>query len=105
MVFNVPKDGVTHTVADNFSSHHLEIESHNIEGRTNFDGRFSFSVLDEANQKIFSRWIEINTFTGQVTAMSEHMTSKDQASVVIGDVIISYLFYQAGMYGSGCRIC
>jgi hypothetical protein len=96
--YSVPDNVITHTAQDNFQSHHLEIESKNIEGLANFVGRFAFEVVDPDGQQVFERWVDVHTFTGQIRGMSEHMKSQEQASVLVGDVIISYLFYQAGKF-------
>jgi hypothetical protein len=98
VVFSVPQETVTHAELNNFSSSHLEIESKNIEGATNFVGRFSFSVQDGDGNVLLEKWVDINVFDGVIKAIADKMLSADQMTVVVGDVIISYLFYQAGKY-------
>ena len=93
---SVPGGTITRTPNDNFTSTHLEVESKDIPGYTHFTGRFSFQVFD-GDQELEGtlQWNDINTLTGKLED-GTMMSSKDQKSIIVGDAIISYGFYQAG---------
>lgn len=94
--FSVPGGTITRTANDNFTSAHLEVESKDIPGYTHFTGRFLFQVFD-GDQELEGtlQWNDINTLTGKLEG-GTMMSSKDQESIIVGDAIISYGFYQAG---------
>lgn len=93
--FSVPGGSITRTGHDNFTSNHLEVESKDIPGVAHFTGRFSFQVFTESGEEIANQWNDINTFDGKLEG-GTMMSSKDQQSIVQGDAIITYGFYQAG---------
>lgn len=92
--FIVPAQSATHTISNNFSSTHLEVESHNIPGHLNFTGRFEWRVLRDG-EIIGSAYNDINTLTGNLAGGT--MTSTQAfAPIVTDEVIITYCFYDAG---------
>lgn len=64
--FSVPKNSVRNTVADNFTSKDLEVESSNIEGLDNYTGRFQWTVLDPSGTEVGSKYNNINSLTGNL---------------------------------------
>ena len=64
--FEVPKVSVTNTVADNFTSKDLEVESSHLDGRFNFTGRFEWKVYDPQGTVVGSAFNNINSMTGNL---------------------------------------
>ncbi|KAF2816590.1 PLC-like phosphodiesterase [Mytilinidion resinicola] len=92
--FTVPAQAVTHTIDNNFSSTHLEVESHNIPGHLNFTGRFEWKVVRDG-EVVGSAYNDINTFTGNLEG-GTMMSTQHFSPIVTDDVIITYCFYDAG---------
>lgn len=64
--FTVPKNSVRNTSADNFTSKGLEIESSNIEGFSNYTGRFEWKVYDPNGAVVGTAFNDISTLTGNL---------------------------------------
>ncbi|CAM0135511.1 hypothetical protein VKS41_005157 [Umbelopsis sp. WA50703] len=92
--FTVPEQRVLHTEVDNFTNHHLEMNSSNIPGALNFTGRFEWKALRNG-EVIASSYNNINSFTGGIEG-GLMRTTADFAPIVKDDVIITYGFYDAG---------
>jgi len=94
--FSAPQVIITNTSADNFTHNHLEVESHNIPGKWNFDGRFGFRVLrTDTGAVLANEYNVINTMSGNMTAGNMMMISATK-SIITNDVVITYGFYDAG---------
>ncbi|KAG0045233.1 hypothetical protein BGZ83_009521 [Gryganskiella cystojenkinii] len=92
--FSVPAETVVNTAEDNFTPKHLEIDSSDIEGLTNFTGRFQWRVLRNG-EEIAGAHNDINTFTGKLHGGT--MTSTVEfVPIVTENAIITYGFYVAG---------
>ena len=64
--FEVPKESIQNTEADNFTSKSLEVESSSIEGLGHFTGRFEWKAIDPDGNIIGSRYNDINSVTGNL---------------------------------------
>ena len=92
--FSVPKQIVKHTSADNFTSKHLEVESHNIPGIAHYTGRFEWKVICNG-EIIASAFNDINSFTGNIEG--GNMTATQSfVPIVTDEVVVTYCFYDAG---------
>ncbi|MCJ1408730.1 hypothetical protein MMC19_002805 [Ptychographa xylographoides] len=92
--FGVPGDRTVNTSADNHSAKDLEIESSKIPGLEHFTGRFIWRVLKNSLE-IANRYNDINSLTGNLVGGNMKTTMENQ-SIFIGDIIISFGFYDAG---------
>jgi hypothetical protein len=92
--FTVPGQTITKTDLGRWTSDHLEVDKAHIHGAFSFTGQFSFKVTRNG-QELTSQWVDINTMTGNL----EKGTMKsmaDQTSFVTNELIVTYLFYDAG---------
>jgi hypothetical protein len=95
--FSVPKQSLNLGVTKEFTTNHLEVDKKNIPGVFNFSGVFRFRVTQDGFELI-NRWVQINTLTGNMESGNlKQMT--DQTSILVNDVIITYLFYDADNTG------
>lgn len=102
--FEVPRDGFTNTVAENFSKRHLEVESSNIDSRNNLFsihgigqvvGRFRWIVYRD-NVEVASAFNNINALTGNLGSGSTMLSTQHFTPIKTNDAIITYGFYDAG---------
>ncbi|KAL2064593.1 hypothetical protein VTL71DRAFT_3730 [Oculimacula yallundae] len=92
--FSVPGTTLVRNEQKRYLSDHLEVESAHIEGAFNYSGTFSFRVTQNGDE-IANEKISINVLTGNLEG-GTLKTMADQASIVRGDVIVSYGYYDAG---------
>ena len=91
--FSVPKNSITKSSLQTYSTDHLEVESSNLP-RLKFTGRFQFTVRRDGRE-LNSQWVNINSLTGKLDDGT--MKNMDQTpSVFVEDLIICYGFYDAG---------
>ncbi|KAI4125412.1 MAG: hypothetical protein LQ347_005388, partial [Umbilicaria vellea] len=94
--FQVPGGQVTTTANDNFKENNLEVDSKNIHGAWNFTGRFSWRVVrNGADVPGASGYNDINSLTGNLDG-GTMIRTLDTRSILAGDFIIAYGFYDAG---------
>src|SRR4051812_32878487 len=93
VLFNVPGEEVKNTDRENFQSRHMEIDSKHIEGRWSFDGEFSFRVIKDGRE-ITKQWNVVSVVSGDLKDGTMLKISATP-SIVDGDIIISYGFYDA----------
>jgi hypothetical protein len=91
--FSVPKVSITKRDQHQFTTDHLEVESHNL-GAFKFTGRFSFKVRRDGRE-LTHQWTDVNSMTGSLEDGT--LNTMDQTpSIFAEDVIIVYGFYDAG---------
>jgi hypothetical protein len=97
--FSVPGQTITKSDLGQWESNHLEVDSSHLHGPFNYTGQFNFKVTRNG-QEINSQWVDVNVMSGNL----EKGTMKsmfDQTSFVSNDVVVTYLFYDAGHGESG----
>ena len=92
--FAVPNARIVNTPNDNHVPKDLEVDSKKIHGLEHFTGRFIWRVLKNSLE-IANRYNDINSLTGNLEGGNMKITMENQ-SIFIGDVIISFGFYDAG---------
>ncbi|EHL03688.1 hypothetical protein M7I_0334 [Glarea lozoyensis 74030] len=91
--FSVPGSVIRKDGLRQFGNDHLEVDKRHINGTFKFSGTFSFKVSQNGNQ-IAHQQIEINTMTGNIEGGTLNQMGNTQ-SIIAGDVIITYGFYDA----------
>jgi hypothetical protein len=97
--YTVPGQTIVRRDVNQWFNDHLEVDKKNISGPFNFTGRFTFTVTSN-NIKITSQWCDINVMTGNLE-QSTMKAMRDQRSVVKGDLIVTYGFYDADQGQAG----
>lgn len=91
---SIPGQSITKNELRVFRKDRLEIEKKNIKGAFNFTGTFTFRVLHNGNE-IAKEWVNINTMSGNLEA-GTMKTMADQDSIVTGEVVVCFGFYDSG---------
>lgn len=99
--FQAPGGQITTTSNDNFKVNNLEVDSKNIHGAWNFTGRFSWKVVrNGADVPGATGYSDINSLTGNLEG-GTMIRTLDTRSILAGDLIIAYGFYDAGQGEAG----
>jgi hypothetical protein len=92
--FSVPGSTIIKNQLQVYSKDHVEVDKAHIKGAFHFSGTFSFKVNQNGRQ-ITCQSVDVNALTGSLGAST--MTSmSNQTSIIAGDIIICYGFYDAG---------
>ncbi|KAF2673484.1 PLC-like phosphodiesterase [Microthyrium microscopicum] len=92
--FSVPGENITKRDLGDWTSDHLEVDKSKLHGTFNFTGQFNFKVTRNG-EVITTQWADINTMTGNIEKSSMR-TMFDQTSWISNELIITYIFYDAG---------
>ena len=97
--FSAPKASSLKSDLNVWGSVLLEVDKKNISGLFNFVGRFTFKVTRNG-ATITSQWVDIDSMTGNL-AGGTMKSMVDQVSYLSGDIIVTYMFYDAGAGTAG----
>ncbi|KAF2464259.1 PLC-like phosphodiesterase [Lindgomyces ingoldianus] len=98
--FVVSHESITHTQADNFSCHHLEIESLNISGTSDAITQFKWTVYNPNGGAIASKYNDIHLANGKLET-GKIASPETEPPIKISDVIITSCIYSAGPGNAG----
>ena len=91
--FSVPKQSITKRDQHQYTTDHLEVDSHNL-GTFKFSGNFEFKVRRDGRE-LTHQWTCINSMTGSLEDGT--LNTMDQTpSIFAEDLVIVYGFYDAG---------
>ena len=91
--YSVPGTQLVRNQLNNWFNDHFEVDKKHI-GGLNFTGNFQFTVKVNGNQ-IANEHVGVNSMTGNLEGGTMNIMSQ-QTSIINGDVIVCYSFYDAG---------
>src|SRR5215469_15536265 len=90
--YSVPGTQLVHNQLNSWFNDHFEVDKKHIRG-LNFTGNFQFTVKVNGNQ-IANEHVGVNSMTGNLEGGTMSIMAQ-QTSIINGDVIVCYTFYDA----------